>query len=188
MVRGSMDTVEIEQSPDGTTLLMDRVLRRAPVVSPAVVAAGSGAPARAGAMTVAVTASDEPRIALGGPVDLSSAADLRRELWTASRGGALPLVVELGGVSHLTSAGIRVLDEFAEDMASDRARAAVRRAGRVPGAPRAGPERPAPDRGGHRVLTRVRVARPGCATVAHAGATRRHSARLPAAAGSPSWS
>lgn len=119
MMRGTMDTVEIEQGPGGTTLLLDRLLRREPVVSPAVVAAASGTPARPATMSVALTTADEPWIALGGPVDLSTADDLRRELWSASRGGALPLVVELTAVTHLASAGIQVLYDFVEDMTAD---------------------------------------------------------------------
>lgn len=119
MMRGCMDTVEIEQAEHGTTLLLDRTLRREPVVSPATVAASSGTPPRPSTMTVTVTASEEPCIALGGPVDLSTAADLRRELWSASRGGALPLVVDLAGVTHLASAGIQVLYDFVEDMVAD---------------------------------------------------------------------
>lgn len=119
MMRGCMDTVEIEQSDAGTTLLLDRALRRRPVVSPAFVAAASGTPPRPATLSVVRTETTEPRVTLGGPVDLSTADELRRELWSASRGGALPLVVELGGVTHLASAGIQVLYDFAEDMASD---------------------------------------------------------------------
>jgi anti-anti-sigma factor len=119
MMRGCMDTVEIEQSAGGTTLLLDRTLRREPVVSPAFVAAVSGTPPRPATLSVVRTETTQPRVALGGPVDLSTADELRRELWSASRGGALPLVVELGGVTHLASAGIQVLYDFAEDMAAD---------------------------------------------------------------------
>ncbi len=119
MMRGCMDTVEIEQTDDGTVILLDKTLRREPVVSPAMVAAVSGTPPRPSTMSVTVTTSEEPRIALGGPVDLSTAGELRRQLWSASRGGALPLVVELAEVTHLASAGIQVLYDFVEDMAAD---------------------------------------------------------------------
>lgn len=118
MMRGCMDTVEIDDTADGTALLLDRRLRREPVVSPAAVVATSATP-RPSRMSVTRTASAEPRIALGGPIDLSTADDLRRELWSASRGGALSLVVELGAVTHLGSAGIQVLYDFVEDMTAD---------------------------------------------------------------------
>ncbi|GAA3234331.1 sigma-F factor regulator [Pseudonocardia petroleophila] len=118
MMRGCMDTVEIDDSPEGTVLLLDRRVRREPVVSPATVVETSAVP-RPSTMSVTRTVAPEPRIALGGPIDLSTAEDLRRELWSASRGGALPLVVELGAVTHLGSAGIQVLYDFVEDMAAD---------------------------------------------------------------------
>jgi serine phosphatase RsbU (regulator of sigma subunit)/anti-sigma regulatory factor (Ser/Thr protein kinase)/anti-anti-sigma regulatory factor len=118
MMRGCMDTVEIDDTADGTALLLDRRLRREPVVSPATVVAAS-AISRPSTMTVTLTATAEPRIALGGPIDLGTADDLRRELWSASRGGALPLVVDLAAVTHLGSAGIQVLYDFVEDMTAD---------------------------------------------------------------------
>ncbi|WP_300017874.1 SpoIIE family protein phosphatase [Pseudonocardia sp.] len=118
MMRGCMDTVEIDDTAEGTVLLLDRGLRREPVVSPATAGAAHGAP-RPSRMSVTLTPTAEPWVALGGPLDLSTAADLRRELWSASRGGALPLVVDLGQVTHLASAGIQVLYDFVEDMAAD---------------------------------------------------------------------
>ena len=117
MMRGCMDTVEIDDTPNGTALLLDRRLRREPVLSPALVSAS--ATPRPSTMSVTRTTEAEPRIALGGPIDLSTAVDLRRELWSASRGGALSLVVDLGSVTHLGSAGIQVLYDFVEDMIAD---------------------------------------------------------------------
>ncbi|MHA6782680.1 SpoIIE family protein phosphatase [Pseudonocardia saturnea] len=117
MMRGCMDTVEIDDSPDGTALLLDRRLRREPVLSPALVSAA--ATPRPSRMSVTLTPSAEPKIALGGPIDLATAEDLRRELWSASRGSALSLVVDLGAVTHLGSAGIQVLYDFVEDMTAD---------------------------------------------------------------------
>ena len=117
MMRGCMDTVEIDDTPNGTALLLDRRLRREPVLSPALVSAS--ATPRPSTMSVTRTTAAEPRIALGGPIDLSTAVDLRRELWSASRGGALSLVVDLGSVTHLGSAGIQVLYDFVEDMIAD---------------------------------------------------------------------
>ena len=118
MMRGCMDTVEIDDTAEGTALMLDRTLRREPVVSPATTSTAAGA-TRPSSMSVTTTATAEPRIALGGPLDLSTADELRRELWSASRGGALPLVVDLGRVTHLASAGIQVLYDFVEDMRAD---------------------------------------------------------------------
>jgi anti-anti-sigma factor len=117
MMRGCVDTVEIEHSEAGTTVLLDRELCREPVVSPAPVR--SAVRERTEAITIAVTPAAEPLIELGGPIDISTVDQLRRELWSASRGGALSLTVDLGRVSHLASAGIQVLYDFVEDMSAD---------------------------------------------------------------------
>jgi anti-anti-sigma factor len=48
--------------------------------------------------------------------------DLHRRLQDASRGGVLPLTVDLTGVSHLASAGVQLLYQLAEQMATDGSR------------------------------------------------------------------
>jgi anti-anti-sigma factor len=70
-------------------------------------------------MGVTITRSTRPSIAVSGPIDLSTTEELRRHLWSASRGGALPLTVELGAVTHLASAGIQVLYDFVEQMTAE---------------------------------------------------------------------
>ena len=72
-------------------------------------------------MGVAVTRSMCPSIAVSGPIDLSTTEELRRHLWSASRGGALPLTVDLAGVTHLASAGIQLLYDFVEEQQRPRA-------------------------------------------------------------------
>ena len=56
---------------------------------------------------------------VSGPIDLSTTEELRRHLWSASRGGALPLSVDLGGVTHLASAGIQLLYDFVEETTAE---------------------------------------------------------------------
>ena len=119
MMRACMDTVEVETTPTGTTVLLDRRLQREPVVDLARSASRSIPRQRTETMSVTVTRSTRPTIAVSGPLDLSTADELRRHLWTASRGGALPVTIELGGVSHLGSAGIQVLYEFVEEMSAE---------------------------------------------------------------------
>jgi PAS domain S-box-containing protein len=119
MMRACMDTVELETAPTGTTVLLDRRLQREPVVDLTRSAGRSIPRQRAATMGVTVTRSIRPTIAISGPLDLSTAEELRRHLWSASRGGALPLTVELGGVSHLGSAGIQVLYDFVEEMSAE---------------------------------------------------------------------
>jgi len=111
-----VSTVEIETSPTGTPVLLDRRLRREPVVDLSRTATRTVPPRRTSRMGVEVTVSSTPSITLSGPIDLARTEELRRSLWSASRGGALPLTVELGAVSYLGSAGIQVLYDFVEEM------------------------------------------------------------------------
>ncbi|HEY9418489.1 MAG TPA: SpoIIE family protein phosphatase [Pseudonocardia sp.] len=119
MMRGSMDSVDVETGEDGTTVLLDRQLSNTPILGPGPAAppraAGDGGPAE---LTVSVERSERPRIVLSGPVDISTVASLRGQLWSVARGGALPLTVDLSDVTHLASTGIALLFEFVEDTAT----------------------------------------------------------------------
>jgi anti-anti-sigma factor len=55
-----------------------------------------------------------------GDVDMSNAADLRRELSRMTPNDALGLVVDLRDVSYLDSAGIRLLHHLREDLRAGR--------------------------------------------------------------------
>jgi anti-anti-sigma factor len=52
-----------------------------------------------------------PRIRVDGPVDATTAGQLREELQMRTHGGTTPLTVDLTGVTHLASAGVAVLYE-----------------------------------------------------------------------------
>jgi anti-sigma regulatory factor (Ser/Thr protein kinase)/anti-anti-sigma regulatory factor len=58
------------------------------------------------------------RAAVHGAADVFSAAELTRELLAISRGGTLPLAVDLTGVSVLASAGVRALFEVRSQLAA----------------------------------------------------------------------
>jgi anti-anti-sigma factor len=120
MIRACMDTVEIDSSDTGTTLQMDRRLCGKPVLwseRPSVVAVRpERAPRTFGAR---VSRSPRPVLSVQGPVDATTAVRFREHLADASRGGTLPLHLDLSGVTHLASAGIQALFEFVEQMASD---------------------------------------------------------------------
>jgi anti-anti-sigma regulatory factor len=111
--------VEVEATAEGTTVLLDRRLRRDAVVDLARTASRMIPRQHPVEMGVTITRSMRPSIAVRGPIDLSTTEELRRHLWSASRGGALPLTVELGAVTHLASAGIQVLYDFVEQMTAD---------------------------------------------------------------------
>lgn len=122
MIRACMDTVEIDSSEDGTTLQMDRRLRRPPILGPGVTGpAGLHRAARAPetAFGAVVRRSPQPELIVRGPVDTSTAGQFRDHLSDASRGGTLPLHIDLTEVTHLASAGIQALFEFVEQMAAD---------------------------------------------------------------------
>ena len=53
-----------------------------------------------------------------GPVDITSADRLERQLLSASRGGTLPLTVDLTRVTRLASAGVRALYQVRERLAA----------------------------------------------------------------------
>jgi anti-anti-sigma factor len=118
MIRACVDEVEIERTPVGTCVLLDHALRTAPVLG------GEPTPSTArrsgrGEGRISVTHGTEPRITVAGPIDIATTPALRRELREASRGGTLPLTVDLGGVSHLGSAGVELLYTFVEEMQVD---------------------------------------------------------------------
>jgi anti-anti-sigma factor len=137
MIRSCMDTVEIDSSEEGTALQMDRRLRHPPALGPGGAGPGSGGPGHGGpghggprhravrarvaetAFGAVVRRSPRPELVVRGPVDTSTAASFREHLSDASRGGTLPLHIDLTEVTHLASAGIQALFEFVEQMASD---------------------------------------------------------------------
>ncbi len=59
-----------------------------------------------------------PHVGVCGPVDIITADRLARQLLSASRGGTLPLTVDLTGVTHLASAGVRALYQVREQLAA----------------------------------------------------------------------
>jgi anti-anti-sigma regulatory factor len=55
---------------------------------------------------------DSGRVRVDGPVDAGTAIQLQHELMRRTRGGALPLFVDLTGVTHLASAGVATLHQL----------------------------------------------------------------------------
>ena len=101
----------------GTTVTLQHRLRR-----PAMLASGhqgehAGYPAEpAFAVDISITAGSTARALVVGPVDISTADLLGRRLLSVSRGGTVPLVADLTGVTQLASAGVRVLYEVSEQL------------------------------------------------------------------------
>ena len=129
MVAGQViDTLLVSHPPPaaggaggrGTTVTLRHRLRR-----PAVLASGSSlsAPAvhPAGApftVDTSIAAGATARALVGGPVDITTADQLARRLLSVSRGGSVPLVADLTGVTQLASAGVRALYAVSAQLAA----------------------------------------------------------------------
>jgi anti-sigma regulatory factor (Ser/Thr protein kinase)/anti-anti-sigma regulatory factor len=105
--------------PRGTIVTLRHRLRR-----PAVLASGHRAehvayPAeRPFTVDTSVAAGATARALVGGTVDITTADLLARRLLSVSRGGTVPLVADLTGVTQLASAAVRALYEVSEQLAA----------------------------------------------------------------------
>ncbi len=90
---------------------------RHPLLRPARLLPGVERPApersRDGAATITEINDDEARVRVTGPLDAETAPDVRTELLRRSRGGTVPMTVDLSGIAHLASAGVAALHEVA---------------------------------------------------------------------------
>jgi serine phosphatase RsbU (regulator of sigma subunit)/anti-sigma regulatory factor (Ser/Thr protein kinase)/anti-anti-sigma regulatory factor len=91
---------------------------------PAILASGhDGAPAAHPAgppftVDTSLAESSAARALVRGPVDITTADQLARRLLSVSRGGTIPLVADLTGVTRLASAGVRALYAVSGQMAA----------------------------------------------------------------------
>jgi serine phosphatase RsbU (regulator of sigma subunit)/anti-sigma regulatory factor (Ser/Thr protein kinase)/ABC-type transporter Mla MlaB component len=102
----------------GTVVTLRRCLRR-----PAILASDASAHAAryAADPPFAVDIAGHgsvPHAGVCGTVDINCADRLARQLLSACRGGTLPLTVDLTGVTHLASAGVRALYQVRERLAA----------------------------------------------------------------------
>jgi anti-sigma regulatory factor (Ser/Thr protein kinase)/anti-anti-sigma regulatory factor len=104
----------------GTTVTLRHRLRR-----PAILASGSyhSSPAEPPAEPVftvdtSVAQGTTARALVGGTVDITTADQLARRLLSVSRGGTVPLVADLTGVTQLASAGVRALYAVSAQLAA----------------------------------------------------------------------
>lgn len=105
-----VDELTVEHPDEGGTV----VLLRSRMRRPAHLAAAGGAPSTGrgptgGGLKVRVTSGPPTVLTVTGVVDASTADGLADRLDGAGRGGMLPLVVDLSGVTVLSSAGVRAL-------------------------------------------------------------------------------
>jgi anti-sigma regulatory factor (Ser/Thr protein kinase)/anti-anti-sigma regulatory factor len=107
------------QKAKGTTVALRHRLRR-----PAILASGhrrehAARPAEPPfAVDTSIAAGTTARALVSGPVDITTADKLARRLLSVSRGGTVPLVADLSGVTQLASAGVRALYAVSEQLAA----------------------------------------------------------------------
>ncbi|WP_051551267.1 SpoIIE family protein phosphatase [Nocardioides sp. URHA0020] len=113
MVRGLVDRLELSSGDAGTTAVLHHRLHRTAhlLAATTVPAASDDADATAERRAFAVEVVGD-RARVGGPLDLSSADELRILLRRAAGRASAGLVVDLSGVTHLGSAGVQVLQEL----------------------------------------------------------------------------
>jgi anti-anti-sigma regulatory factor len=90
------------------------------------------APERTGLSVTELPGDDETRVRVDGVIDAETAPGLRHELLRRSRGGTVPLDVDLSGVTQLVSAGVSVLHRVVEKHAEQGAKLTLRA---LPGTP-----------------------------------------------------
>ncbi len=112
--------LQVAGSPRGTRGTMVTLRHR--LTRPAILTPAAGKPGLScDEVPFSVDAESEraaARAAVRGAVDVFSAEEVTRELLAASRGGTLPLTVDLTGVSQLASAGVRALFEVRSQLAA----------------------------------------------------------------------
>src|SRR5271165_5705058 len=103
----------------GTIVTLRHRLGRPAVLASGHDSAHAGHPADPPfAVDTSIAESATARALVRGPVDITTADQLARRLLSVSRGGTVPLVADLTGVTQLASAGVRALYAVSRQMAA----------------------------------------------------------------------
>ena len=104
----------------GTTVTLRHRLRRPAILAAGCRPSGPAVPPAEPPFTVdtSIAAGATARALVGGPVDITTADQLARRLLSVSRGGTVPLVADLTGVTQLASAGVRALYAVSRQLAA----------------------------------------------------------------------
>lgn len=120
MVAGHVvDQLLVTPGTGGTIVTLRHRLRR-----PAILAPGHSAPTARPAeppfsVDTSGAAGATARAVIRGPVDITTSDLMARRLLSVSRGGTVPLVADLTGVTELASAGVRALYAVSEQLAAN---------------------------------------------------------------------
>ncbi|MEU5551837.1 SpoIIE family protein phosphatase [Micromonospora sp. NPDC047793] len=119
MIRGLVDHLDVIRTDTGTDLRMRRRLARPTVVADATTrpTVTGEHPSTAEKMSTRLIDTSHSRtLEVHGPMDMATTERLHAEILQLSRGGGLPLTIDLTAVSHLSSAGVRLLHRLTDDM------------------------------------------------------------------------
>jgi anti-sigma regulatory factor (Ser/Thr protein kinase)/anti-anti-sigma regulatory factor len=107
--------LKVDHAENGTVARVSKPLSRpARLLDLAVSAANAATPPDEPEFRIVEQAGDdEAHVRLEGPLDLRTATLARQELLRRSRGGTVPMTVDLSGVTHLSSAGVSALHHVA---------------------------------------------------------------------------
>ncbi|MCM0674859.1 SpoIIE family protein phosphatase [Micromonospora phytophila] len=130
MLHGLVDRVEVRHTEAGTTVSMHHHVGRPTNVTTAGAAQAAGPHKQATVVdefTVAVVETPTgPALRVHGPVDLATGPQFRTAILGTSRGGSLPLTVDLTAVTHLSSTGVQILHEVSRTVSDLRVTATPR--------------------------------------------------------------
>ena len=105
--------------PAGTIVTLRHRLGRPAILASGHDSAHAAHPAEPPfAVDTSIAESATARALVRGPVDITTADQLARRLLSVSRGGTVPLVADLTGVTQLASAGVRALYAVSGQMAA----------------------------------------------------------------------
>jgi anti-anti-sigma factor len=116
LMHSLVDAVEVLPGPAGTEIRLHRALGRELEVGPAPPPPAPGSPPAVDRVEV---------VSVEGDIDLSNTGQLEGRLVNAVGNEALGLVVDLSGVRHLDSAGVRLLFQLAARLEQRRQRLGV---------------------------------------------------------------
>ncbi|MFG1660771.1 SpoIIE family protein phosphatase [Micromonospora chersina] len=119
MIRGLVDQLDVVRTDAGTNLHMRRRLGKPTVVTGAATSptvTRRHAPMAEEMSTRVVDTPHGRTLEVHGPMDMVTTGRLHAEILQANRGGGLPLTLDLTAVSHLSSAGVRLLHGLAGDL------------------------------------------------------------------------
>jgi anti-sigma regulatory factor (Ser/Thr protein kinase)/anti-anti-sigma regulatory factor len=111
-----VESLRVEHTDSGTVATVRHTLTRpALMLTGELPAREPAGPAGDGRLVLSeLPGDDETRVRVDGPVDATSATNLQQELLRRSRGGTMPMTVDLSGVTHLASAGVSALHQVAD--------------------------------------------------------------------------